>query len=92
MLDGPFEFTAQEVVDERGTKMSPIGFEIVGEATGKVLVDTGQGNLKAAKLSGTYDGGTGRIVGTFEAEFFATNDPKEREGLISGSFDLAITW
>ena len=91
-LDGPFESTAQEVVSVGGTKMSPIGFAIVGEATGKVLVDTGQGNLKAAKLSGPYDGGTGRVVGTFEAEFSASKDPKEREGLISGSFDLAITW
>ena len=27
-----------------------------------------------------------------EAEFSASKDPKEREGLISGSFDFAITW
>lgn len=92
VLDGPFEFTG----GPEGANINVIGFLIDAQLSGRgtnVRHATQAGNLQAAKLSGTYDGGTGRVVGTFDAAFTAsTGGPREGEGMVSGSFDLEITW
>ena len=89
MLNGPFEFTG----GPGRTELYVNGFQIDAILSGSVVLHSTQaGNLEAAQLSGTYDGGTGRVVWTFEAEFTESNGSREGEGMISGSFDLAITW
>ena len=89
VLDEPFEFTG----GPGGAYMDVIGFQIDAIKSRTIVRHTTQaGNLQAAKLSGTYDVGTGRVGGTFEAVFTKSDRSNEGEGMVSGSFDLAITW
>ena len=90
-LDGPFELTGPDFVGPTGNIPVVRGLELsAGNTTDTPeLLWTRNMNIKSVKASGTYDGGTGRVVGTFEASFKASSRG-EGEGTFSGTFDLAI--
>ncbi len=92
MLDGPFEFTGPVLRGPAGDIPVVIGLELAaGDSTDTPdRLSSKNMNIESVKVSGSYDGGTGRVVGTFEASFKASNRPGEGEGTFSGTFDLAI--
>ena len=92
MLDGPFEVGGVQFAGPQGDIPIVRGLELsAGNTTESPdLLWTRNSNIESVKASGTYDGGTGRVVGAFEASFKASNRPGQGEGTVSGTFDLAI--
>ena len=89
VLDGPFEFVGP---DTRGSIPIVLGVNLVAANTtdSQTRLTTRNRNIQSIIVEGEWDGGTGRVVGTFEASFKATNLTIEGEGSISGTFDLEI--
>ncbi len=92
-LDGAFEYS------EIG--QAPNGDPVVREVdiAAKDIPDNvrsltmranGAKNLESYSISGTYDQGTRRIVGTFEAKWGPSNRPEIGEGEVRGTFDVTV--
>ncbi len=89
VLDGPFELTGPDT-----SRSVPIvlGVNLLAANTtdSQTRLTTRNRNIQSINVKGKWDGGTGRVIGTFEASFKATNLTIEGEGSISGTFDLEI--